>query len=79
MSSAQGFRKALSPWRDPLRVIKGRECAICGQPATCAVLAAAKIGPACNKHGERAQTLGYQVVFPQERGLNAGINNSEQA
>lgn len=64
MSSAQGFRKANSPWRDPLKMVKNKKCLICGQPAICAVLAALKVGPACEIHGKQAEKLGYEVIFP---------------
>lgn len=63
MSRAQGFRKATSAWRDPLKTIKGKRCRICGESTTCAVLSL-KVGPACDEHGKRAQALDYQVEFP---------------
>jgi hypothetical protein len=65
MSSKQGFVKATSAWRDPLKTIKGKRCRICGEPATCAILTL-NVGAACESHAKRAKELGYEVIFPSD-------------
>lgn len=65
MSAGQGLHRAASRWYNPLKTISGKDCKICGKPATCAVLTYA-IHPACLQHAKRAEQLGYDVVYPEE-------------
>lgn len=62
MSNASGFQKATSVWRDPLAHIKGRNCPLCGRPATCAVLTTV-VRLACREHAQQAERYGYDVIF----------------
>jgi len=46
-----------------LKLVQGKPCAICGQPASCAVRDWG-VAPACIDHGLMAQNQGYLVAFP---------------